>query len=67
MLGDRLYFAPLSPSRPPLRILDIATGVGDWAIDMGDLFPGSTIIATDLSPIQPENVPPNVYFYVEDS
>ncbi|KAK4082088.1 CAZyme family GH76 [Purpureocillium lilacinum] len=67
VLGDRLYFAPLSPSRPPLRILDIATGVGDWAIDMGDLFPGSTIIATDLSPIQPENVPPNVYFYVEDS
>ncbi|UNI22123.1 hypothetical protein JDV02_008043 [Purpureocillium takamizusanense] len=34
---------------------------------MGDLFPASTVIATDLSPIQPDNVPPNVFFYVEDS
>ncbi|KAJ6437454.1 glycoside hydrolase family 76 [Purpureocillium lavendulum] len=67
LLGERLYFAPLSRARPPLRILDIATGVGDWAIEMGDLFPATTIIATDLSPIQPESVPPNVHFYVEDS
>lgn len=34
---------------------------------MGDLFGASQIIATDLSPIQPEDVPPNVHFYVEDS
>ncbi|KAJ6438995.1 glycoside hydrolase family 76 [Purpureocillium lavendulum] len=67
LLGGRLYLAPLSLTRPPLRILDVATGVGDWAIEMGDLFPASTVIATDLSPIQPENVPPNVFFYVEDS
>ncbi|EQL03239.1 hypothetical protein OCS_01033 [Ophiocordyceps sinensis CO18] len=34
---------------------------------MGDMFGDSQIIATDLSPIQPEDVPPNVHFYVEDS
>ncbi|KAH8664936.1 S-adenosyl-L-methionine-dependent methyltransferase [Ilyonectria robusta] len=67
LLRDRLYFAPLSRAKPPLRILDIATGVGDWAIEMGDLFPGSMVIATDLSPIQPVDVPPNVHFYVDDS
>lgn len=50
-----------------MNILDIATGTGDWAIKMGDLFPRSEIIATDLSPIQPRNVPPNVNFFVEDS
>lgn len=67
LFGGRLFFAPLSQSNPPRCILDIATGTGDWAIDMGDFFPTSEVIATDLSPIQPEDVPPNVSFYVEDS
>ncbi|PHH62450.1 hypothetical protein CDD81_7097 [Ophiocordyceps australis] len=67
VFGDRLFFAPLSRSTPPRTILDVATGVGDWAIQMGDLFPESQVVATDLSPIQPQQVPPNVNFYVEDS
>ncbi|KAM4062731.1 methyltransferase [Hirsutella rhossiliensis] len=67
LFKNRLYFAPLSRSKPPRNVLDVATGVGDWAIDMGDLFPNSQVIATDLSPIQPDEVPPNVKFYVEDS
>lgn len=67
LFDDRLFFAPLSQSTPPRTILDVATGVGDWAIQMGDLFPDSEVIATDLSPIQPKQVPPNVNFYVEDS
>ncbi|KAL7821797.1 S-adenosyl-L-methionine-dependent methyltransferase [Trichoderma gracile] len=67
LFGDKLYFAPLSQSNPPRFILDVATGVGDWAIEMGDMFPTSEVIGTDLSPIQPDMVPPNVKFYVEDS
>ena len=67
LLNDRLYLAPLSTSNPPRAILDVATGVGDWAIEMGDLFPTSTVIGTDLSPIQPAEVPPNVHFFVEDA
>lgn len=67
LFGGRLFFAPLSERAPPVNILDIATGTGDWAIKMGDLFPHSEIVATDLSPIQPRNVPPNVNFFVEDS
>ncbi|CAM1502199.1 Fc.00g041830.m01.CDS01 [Cosmosporella sp. VM-42] len=67
VMGERLYLAPLSRSNPPRAILDVATGVGGWATQMGDLFPESLIIGTDLSPIQPAEVPPNVHFYVEDS
>ncbi|KAI3572524.1 hypothetical protein IWW34DRAFT_838126 [Fusarium oxysporum f. sp. albedinis] len=45
LMNDRLYMAPLSAKKPPRNILDIATGVGDWAIQMGDLFPDSTVLA----------------------
>ncbi|EGX93629.1 TAM domain methyltransferase, putative [Cordyceps militaris CM01] len=67
LFGGKLYFAPLSAQNPPRLVLDIATGTGDWAIQMGDEFPQAQIVATDLSPIQPEDVPPNVSFFVEDS
>ncbi|KAJ3493889.1 hypothetical protein NLG97_g4448 [Lecanicillium saksenae] len=67
LFGGKLYFAPLSAENPPRLVLDVATGTGEWAIQMGDEFPQSQIVATDLSPIQPEDVPPNVSFFVEDS
>ncbi|KAL7937022.1 S-adenosyl-L-methionine-dependent methyltransferase [Trichoderma chlorosporum] len=65
-MNNKLYFAPLD-DHPPRRILDIATGTGDWAIAMGDRFPNAKVTATDLSPIQPDIVPENVEFYVDDS
>ena len=67
LFHNKLFYCPLTKNSPPRAILDIATGTGDWAIQMGDLFPQSEITATDLSPIQPAEVPPNVNFYVEDS
>ncbi|KXX76222.1 Demethylmenaquinone methyltransferase [Madurella mycetomatis] len=67
LLDGRNYLAPLSHENPPRKILDIATGTGLWAIEMGDEFPHSTIIGTDLSPVQPGLVPPNVRFYVDDA
>ncbi|KAK4241320.1 hypothetical protein C8A03DRAFT_41263 [Achaetomium macrosporum] len=67
VMDGRLHLAPFSRTQPPRKILDIATGTGTWAIDMGDLYPTSQIIGTDLSPIQPSFVPPNVRFFVEDS
>jgi SAM-dependent methyltransferase len=66
LLDGRKYLAPLSRDNPPRKILDIATGTGLWAIEMGDEFPHSSVIGTDLSPIQPELVPPNVRFYIDD-
>ena len=34
---------------------------------MGDMFPSATVIGTDLSPIQPTFVPPNVKFEIDDA
>ncbi|CAG8951124.1 hypothetical protein HYFRA_00006522 [Hymenoscyphus fraxineus] len=61
---DKNYFAPLND---PREILDIGTGTGQWAIEMGDEFPDAQIQATDLSPIQPDTVPENVQFFIDDA
>lgn len=65
LLGGKLYDAPTPQT--PQRVLDIGTGTGIWAIDMGDENPGCEVLGTDLSPIQPSWVPPNVKFYVDDA
>jgi SAM-dependent methyltransferase len=65
MLGGKLYDSPLP--NPPQRVLDLGTGTGIWAIDFGDENPGSEVLGTDLSPIQPTWVPPNVKFYIDDA
>ncbi|KAL0632401.1 hypothetical protein Q9L58_008724 [Maublancomyces gigas] len=65
LLDNRLHLAPIGPN--PTRILDIGTGTGIWAIDAGDRYPGAEVIGTDLSPIQPGWVPPNVYFQIDDA
>ena len=51
LLSDgHLHLAPLAN---PKKMLDIGTGTGIWAIQMGDQYPESTVIGTDLSPVQP--------------
>jgi SAM-dependent methyltransferase len=65
VLEGELYTAPLSSQ--PQRILDVGTGTGIWAIEMGERFPTAIVIGTDLSPIQPNWVPSNVKFYVDDA
>ncbi|KAF9875581.1 hypothetical protein CkaCkLH20_06962 [Colletotrichum karsti] len=52
-LNGELYLAPLEPEKVH-RILDIGTGTGIWAIEMGDLFEHAEIVGNDLSAIQPE-------------
>jgi len=62
-LNGRLHRAPI---KDPHRILDIGTGTGIWAIEMGDQYPSAEILGNDLSAIQPRMVPPNVRFEVDD-
>lgn len=64
ILGGELLTAPLISS--PKRVLDVGTGTGIWAIEFADQHPNTTVLGTDLSPIQPNWVPPNLQFYVED-
>ncbi|KAI5811877.1 S-adenosyl-L-methionine-dependent methyltransferase [Pyronema omphalodes] len=61
---DKLHEAPLNE---PHRILDIGTGTGIWAIDMADKYPMAEVIGTDLSPIQPDWIPANCRFEVDDA
>ena len=64
MLGGHLYRSPIPDG--PQRVLDFGTGTGIWAIDFADDHPSAFVTGTDLSPIQPEWVPPNCKFYVDD-
>jgi hypothetical protein len=61
--GGKLFLAPL---KNPDKILDLGTGTGIWPIQVADIFPGAKIIGTDLSAIQPAEVPPNVFFEISD-
>ena len=63
-LQDTLFFAPISH---PSAILDVGTGTGLWAVDTADNYPGALVIGTDLSPIQPTYVPPNLQFEIADA
>ena len=62
--GDKLFYAPIAA---PTAILDVGTGTGIWAIDVADAYPAAEVVATDLSPIQPYYVPPNLQFEIEDA
>ncbi|KIW20571.1 hypothetical protein PV08_01146 [Exophiala spinifera] len=62
--NSKLFLAPIDPN--PSQILDLGTGTGLWAIDVADAYPSAIITGTDLSPIQPSWVPPNVRFEIDD-
>ncbi|KAF4998713.1 hypothetical protein FGRMN_3039 [Fusarium graminum] len=64
-LGDKLYLAPLEEDKIQ-QVIDIGTGTGIWAIDFADKCPGVEIVGTELSPIQPSWIPPNLKFEIED-
>lgn len=64
ILGGRLYRAPISPHVQ--RVLDYGTGTGIWAMDFADEHPSAFVTGTDLSPIQPDWLPANCNFLVED-
>ncbi|KAK4159806.1 putative methyltransferase [Cladorrhinum sp. PSN259] len=64
LTDGKLFLAPIGDNSQ--KIMDVGTGTGIWAIEMGDLFPGAEILGLDLSPIQPQWVPPNVRFMVDD-
>ena len=65
VLNGALFRTPLNPNLQ--RVLDIGTGTGIWAIDFADSNPSAEVVGTDLSPIQPSWVPPNLSFLVDDA
>ncbi|KAL3461116.1 S-adenosyl-L-methionine-dependent methyltransferase [Aspergillus heterothallicus] len=65
LLDDQLVLAPIG--KDIQRALDVGTGTGIWAIDFADEYPSAEVIGTDLSPIQPSFVPPNLRFEIDDA
>ncbi len=51
----------------PQRVLDVGTGTGEWAIAMAEKYPDADVTGIDLSAIQPDAVPHNVYFEIDDA
>lgn len=49
------------------RVLDVGSGPGDWAIAMGERLPQAEIIATDICPYEPLDVPQNVSFQIDNA
>ncbi|KAI3575621.1 S-adenosyl-L-methionine-dependent methyltransferase, partial [Fusarium oxysporum f. sp. albedinis] len=73
LLGDKLHLAPVPDDIQ--TAVDIGTGTGIWAIvlqahtnlrEFTDKFPNASVIGTDLAPIQPGWIPPNLEFQIED-
>ena len=56
------------PLENPRYILDIGTGIGEWAIGMAEKFPQCEVFGTDIAPIQPTHqVPFNIEFHIENA
>ncbi|KAL2128368.1 hypothetical protein VTI74DRAFT_9273 [Chaetomium olivicolor] len=52
----------------PRYILDIGTGIGEWAIGMAEKYPRCEVFGTDIAPIQPTHqVPFNIEFHIENA
>ncbi|KAL0934655.1 TAM domain methyltransferase [Colletotrichum truncatum] len=48
------------------RVLDLGTGTGIWSMEYADAHPEAEVIGVDLSPVQPDLVPPNCSFELDD-
>ncbi|KAI1314041.1 S-adenosyl-L-methionine-dependent methyltransferase [Xylaria venustula] len=48
------------------KVLDVGCGTGIWAIDFADQYPHTEVIGVDISPSQPQWIPPNLKFEIDD-
>jgi SAM-dependent methyltransferase len=65
LLDNKLHLAPVADDIT--HVLDIGTGTGIWVIEFAHQHPSCDITGTDLSPIQPDQVPSNVRFVIDDA
>ncbi|KAF1990471.1 S-adenosyl-L-methionine-dependent methyltransferase [Aulographum hederae CBS 113979] len=63
-MNGKLYLSPLPNNITDA--VDLGCGTGSWAIDFAETHPHCQTLGTDLSPIQPTDVPINCRFMVDD-
>ncbi|KAF4950541.1 hypothetical protein FSARC_13152 [Fusarium sarcochroum] len=64
LLDDKLYLAPVKDDIQ--KVLDVGTGTANIISDYADEHPNTAVIGTDISAVQPEWVPPNLKFEIDD-
>ncbi|KND91937.1 Phosphoethanolamine N-methyltransferase 1 [Tolypocladium ophioglossoides CBS 100239] len=64
LLDKRHFLSPIGEY--PQRILDLGCGTGIWCIDMAEKFPSAKVLGVDIAPTQPQWVPPNCSFELDD-
>ena len=64
LLDGKLHFAPIGTN--PGRVIDLGTGTGNWAIEFADLYQSADVVGVDVSPLQPQVIPPNLKFLIDD-
>ncbi|CZR64294.1 uncharacterized protein PAC_14192 [Phialocephala subalpina] len=66
-LDSKLYLFPPFNNDDEIRVLDVGTGTGSWAIDFADSRPLSEVLGTDIAFIQPAMIPTNIVFHLHDA
>ena len=64
LLGGQHFLSPIGSC--PQKILDLATGTGDWAVAVAEQFPTATVLGADVAEIPQRYVPPNCAFEIWD-
>ncbi|KAF4498432.1 hypothetical protein FAGAP_5392 [Fusarium agapanthi] len=75
LLDGELFLAPIKidsmqvrcSRKIPKLFENVGTGSGIWAIEFADRYPNKEVVGTDLSPCQPQWVPPNLRFEIDDA
>ncbi|KAJ5772571.1 hypothetical protein N7520_003100 [Penicillium odoratum] len=63
--ANPLFRSPIGDR--PAHILDLGTGKGNWAIDVADMYPETTVRGVDLFPPPVTWMPPNCVFEVDNA
>ncbi|RSL92104.1 hypothetical protein CEP52_013997 [Fusarium oligoseptatum] len=63
--GGERYFSPNAETAR--RVLDVGTGTGIWAVEFANDHPHAQVFGIDIAAIQPDFVPPNCIFEIEDA
>ncbi|KAI1823310.1 S-adenosyl-L-methionine-dependent methyltransferase [Xylaria intraflava] len=65
MQDGKLSLVPFESDKV-MKVLDVGCGTGIWAIDFADMYPLAEVIGVDISPSQPQWIPPNLKFEIDD-